>query len=212
MPITFSLLLNELRNSVHKRIAQTVVYLPHFISWILAAGIIVEIMSPTGGLVNQIVKLFGAEPIFFLGQPEMFKPILIITNVWKSFGWGTIIYMAALTGIDMNLYEAAAIDGAGRWKQTLHITLPGISSTIVLQLILSMDNIMNAGFDQVYNLMNGLVKSSGDIIDTYVYRMGMESAQFSISTAAGLFKSLVGGTLMIISYKLAHKATGYRPF
>ncbi len=211
VPIVFALLLNEIRNTLYKRVAQTVVYLPHFISWVLMSGIIIDFLS-SSGTMNHILGRFGIGPILFLVDNKWFKPILIITDIWKSFGWGTIIYMAALTGIDMNLYEAAAIDGAGRWKQTLHVTLPGILSTVVLQMTLSLGNVLNAGFDQVYNLLSPVTLESGDILDTLIYRLGMENANFGLSTAAGLFKSMVGAVFIVVSYKLAHKFTGYKVF
>lgn len=212
VPVTFSLLLNEIRRSSIKRTAQTIIYMPYFISWVLMAGIIVDILSPENGIVNRLLSLFGMEPVFFLGDNNWFKPVLVVTNVWKEFGWGTIIYMAALTGIDLNLYEAAAIDGAGRWKQTLHVTLPGIAPTIVLLTTLSLGNVLNAGFDQVYNLMSPITLESGDIIDTLIYRLGIKNAQFGIATAAGLFKSMISAFFIVTSYKLAYKFTGYRVF
>jgi putative aldouronate transport system permease protein len=188
------------------------VYLPYFISWVLIGGIIVDILSPGYGVVNQFLGLFGIEPIFFLGDNRWFPAVLVITNVWKEFGWGTIIYMAALTGVDPTLYEAAVVDGAGRWKQTLHITLPGIFTTVILMTTLSLGNILNAGFDQIFNLYSPIVYESGDIIDTLVYRLGIQGAQFSVATAAGLFKSTISCALIITSYKLAHKCAGYRIF
>ena len=212
VPVTFSLLLNEIRRSSIKRTAQTIIYMPYFISWVLMAGIIVDILSPENGIVNRLLGLFGVEPVFFLGDNNWFKPVLVVTNVWKEFGWGTIIYMAALTGIDLNLYEAAAIDGAGRWKQTLHVTLPGIAPTIVLLTTLSLGNVLNAGFDQVYNLMSPITLESGDIIDTLIYRLGIKNAQFGIATEAGLFKSMISAFFIVTSYKLAYKFTGYRVF
>ena len=211
VPVTFALLLNEIRNTFFKRVAQTIVYLPHFISWVLMSGIIIDFLA-SNGAVNQLLSQFGIDPILFLLDNKWFKKILIITDIWKSFGWGTIIYMAALTGIDMNLYEAAAIDGAGRWKQTLHITIPGIMSTVVLKMTLSLGDVLNAGFDQVYNLMSPVTMESGDILDTLIYRLGMQSANFGLSTAVGLFKSLVGAVFIVASYKLAHKFTGYKVF
>lgn len=212
VPVAFALLLNEVRNAPFKRVSQTIVYMPYFISWVLMSGIIIDILSPTNGIVNHILGFFGADPIFFLGSNKWFRPVLIITNIWKEFGWGTIIYMAALTGIDLNLYEAAAIDGAGRWKQTLHITLPGILPTVVLMLTLSLGNVLNAGFDQVFNLMSPVTMESGDIIDTLVYRLGMVNAKYGLSTAAGLFKSVISTFFIVLSYKLAYKFTGYRVF
>ena len=211
VPVTFALLLNEVRNTAYKRVAQTVVYLPHFISWVLMSGIIIDFLSATGAM-NQLLGLFGMEPVLFLLDNKLFKPVLIVTDIWKSFGWGTIIYMAALTGVDPNLYEAAAIDGAGRWKQTLHVTFPGILSTVVLKMTLSLGDVLNAGLDQVYNLMSPVTMQSGDILDTLIYRLGMENANFGLSTAVGLFKSLVGAVFIIVSYKLAHRFTGYKIF
>ena len=211
VPVTFALLLNEVRNTAYKRVAQTVVYLPHFISWVLMSGIIIDFLSATGAM-NQLLGLFGMEPVLFLLDNKLFKPVLIVTDIGKSFGWGTIIYMAALTGVDPNLYEAAAIDGAGRWKQTLHVTFPGILSTVVLKMTLSLGDVLNAGFDQVYNLMSPVTMQSGDILDTLIYRLGMENANFGLSTAVGLFKSLVGAVFIIVSYKLAHRFTGYKIF
>lgn len=211
VPIVFALLLNEIQNTFFKRVAQTIVYLPHFISWVLLSGIIIDFLAVNGAL-NSILGKFGMDPVLFLLDDHLFKPMLIITDVWAGFGWGTIIYMAALTGIDPNLYEAAAIDGAGRWKQTLHITLPGMMSTVVLQMTLSLGNVLNAGFDQVYNLMTPITLKSGDILDTLIYRLGMESANFGLSTAVGLFKSIVGAVFIVASYKLAHKFTGYKIF
>lgn len=187
-------------------------YLPYFISWVLMAGIIIDIFSPTGGIVNKALGFFGIEPIYFLGDNKWARFTIILTEIWKNTGWGTIIYMAALTGIDLNLYEAAIIDGAGRWKQMLHVTLPGILPTIVLVGTLSLANVLNAGFDQIYNLMNGVTMESLDIIDTLVYRLGLGNGQFSISTAAGLFKSVISSIFIILSYRLADKFTGYKIF
>lgn len=212
VPLALALLLNEIRVSWYKRFTQTIVYLPYFISWVLMAGIIIDIFSPTGGIVNKALGLFGIEPIYFLGDNKWSRFTIILTEIWKNTGWGTIIYMAALTGIDLNLYEAAIIDGAGRWKQMLHVTLPGILPTIVLVGTLSLANVLNAGFDQIYNLMNGVTMESLDIIDTLVYRLGLGNGQFSISTAAGLFKSVISSIFIILSYRLADKFTGYKIF
>lgn len=210
VPVTFALLLNEVRITAYKRMVQTIIYLPYFVSWVLMAGIIIDILSPTDGIVNEILVLFGAKPIFFLGNNKWFPSVLIGTNIWKDFGWGTIIYMAALAGVDPTLYEAAIVDGAGRWKQTMHVTLPCIASTIVLLLVLSLGSILNAGFDQIYNLISPVTMKSGDIIDTLVYRLGFKNAQFSLATAAGLFKSGISCVLIVISYKLAYRLTGYK--
>lgn len=212
VPVVFALLLNEVRIKWFKRITQTITYLPYFLSWIIVAGILTNILKTDGGLVNRIVEAFGHEPIFFLGSNDTFRGTLVVTDVWKNFGYNTIVYLAALTGIDPALYEAAAIDGAGRWKQTLHVTLPGISMFIVLMTILSIGNVLNAGFDQVFNLYNVSVYESGDIIDTLVYRLGIQQQQYSFSTAVGLFKSLVSFVLIAGSNKFADKFAGYRVF
>lgn len=212
VPVFYSLLLNEVRNRGAKRIIQTVIYLPNFISWIILAGIFKDILAPSDGIVNVILKNLGFEPIFFLGNRTTFPITMVVTDIWKSFGFGTVVYLSALTGIDPSLYEAAQIDGAGRWKQTLHITLPGIMSTIVLMSVLSMSNILNGGFDQIYNMYNPTVRATGDILDTFVYRLGIEQAQYSLSTAAGLFKSGVSFIFIVASYYLADKLAGYKIF
>jgi putative aldouronate transport system permease protein len=212
VPITFALLLNEIGRSWYKRTLQTIVYLPHFISWVLMAGIIIDILSPTSGIINEILKWFGFKPVFFLGSNGWFPIVMVLTDVWKEFGWGTILYLAAITGISPSLYEAAIIDGAGRWKQTLHITLPGIQTTIILLATLSLGNVLNAGFDQIYNLMSPITMQTGDIIDTFVYRLGIQNAQYSIATAAGLFKSVITCALIVVSYRLAFRYSGYKVF
>lgn len=212
VPVTFALLLNEIRVKWFKRVTQTITYLPYFLSWIILAGILTNILKTDGGLVNRIVEAFGHEPVFFLGSNDTFRWTLTVSDVWKNFGYNTIVYLAALTSIDPSLYEAAAIDGAGRWKQTIHITIPGISMFIVLMTILSIGNILNAGFDQVFNLYNVSVYESGDIIDTLVYRLGIQQQQYSFSTAVGLFKSVVSIILIAGSNKLADKFAGYRVF
>lgn len=210
VPLIVSLLLNEVRCRAFKRSVQTLIYMPYFLSWVVMASIIINILSPNHGLVNQFLELFGIEPIFFLGDKELFPGVIVTTHVWKEFGWNTIIFLSALSGIDPGLYEASAIDGAGRWKQMLHVTLPGIASTIILVATLNIGNILNAGFDQVYNLYSSLTMQTGDILDTFVYRVGMQQGQFGIATAAGLFKSVVSCFMLILSYKLAEKLTGYK--
>lgn len=211
VPVFFALLLNEVRLNVVKRTFQTLVYIPHFLSWVILAGVLMDLLS-NDGLVNQILAACGIGTINFLGDPRVFPWTLIISDIWKSFGFGTVVYLAALTSIDPGLYEAAIMDGANRWKQTLYITIPMIMPTVVLMTILSIGGILNAGFDQVYNLYSPIVFSSGDIIDTYVYRLGVEQAQYSVGTAVGLFKSVVSGALICISYYLADRFAGYRVF
>ena len=211
-PILVALLLNEVRAKVFKRTVQTVTYLPYFLSWVILAGIFTSILSPEGGMVNRFLGLFGIEPVFFMGDKNVFRQTLVVTDMWKNFGYNTIVYLAALTGIDPALYEAASIDGAGRWKQTWHITLPGIATFIALMTILSVGNVLNAGFDQVFNMYNVAVYETGDIIDTLVYRLGIKQQQYSFSTAVGLFKSVISFALIALSNFLAKRYAGYRVF
>ena len=209
--VVFALLLNECRNIVLKRIVQTSVYLPHFLSWVILAVMFSNLFSYTG-VVNQVAGLFGAEPTMFLVSNKWFRPIMILGDVWKEFGYNSIVYVAAMTGIDPTLYEAGSIDGAARMQTILHITLPGILPTIVLMATLNMGQVLNAGFDQILNLYSPLVYETGDIIDTYVYRVGLLGLQYSFGTAVGLFKSVISFALLVISYRLADKFAGYRIF
>lgn len=211
VPIIFALLLHEVRLKLFKSTVQTIVYLPHFMSWVVLGTMLTMIFS-YDGMVNNFLELLGMERIMFLASNTWFRPLLIITDTWKEFGYGTIIYLAALTAINPALYESAALDGANRWQQMLNITLPGIFPTIILLGTLSLGNVLNAGFDQVFNMYNPLVYETGDIIDTFVYRMGLINMQYSFATAIGLMKSVISFVLIIISYKLASKYAGYRIF
>lgn len=211
-PIVVSLLLNEVRISAFKRTIQTLVYLPHFLSWIILGGILIDILSPSQGIANKLLGLFGVDPIFFLGDNRWFRFTLVISDVWKELGFSTIVYLAALTSINPVLYEAGEIDGANRWRQTWHITLPGMLPIIVLLSTLSLGNILNAGFDQVFNLYSTPVYETGDIIDTYVFRIGILKAQYGIATAIGLFKSVISLLLISLSYFLAYRLVNYRIF
>lgn len=211
VPLIFALLLNEIRQLKFKKIVQTVVYLPHFLSWVILASILLEIFSYRG-VFNSLVSVFGVEPKIWFSEERYFRQLVIISDVWKEFGYNAVIYLAALTGVSQDLYEAAAIDGCGRLKAVWHITLPGISGTIVVLAVLGLGNVLNAGFDQVFNLYSPLVYSTGDILDTWVYRMGLLNVQFSLATAAGLFKSVISFVLIIISYVVAYKAADYRIF
>ncbi len=210
--IVFALLFNELRNRAYKRTVQTIVYFPHFLSWIILSTIFVDLLSPSTGIVNKLIYAFTGKTVFFLGDPGWFPVTMILLEVWKGFGFGTIIYLSAITGIDLSLYEAAAIDGAGRFKQTMHITLPGIQQTIILLAVLDLGNILNAGFDQVYNMYNSMVMETGDIIDTLVYRLGLEGGQYGPSTAVGLFKSVVSMVLISATYYIAYRKFDYQIF
>ncbi|EOS58474.1 ABC transporter permease [Paenibacillus barengoltzii] len=211
VPVIFALLLNEVAHTFIKRTFQTLVYLPNFLSWVIMAGIMIDILS-SEGIVNSFLGLFGVGPISFLGSPAIFPWTMIVTDIWKGFGFGTVVYLAALTSIDPGLYEAAVMDGARRWKQTLYITLPLLAPTIVLMSVLSLSNVLNAGFDQIFNLYSPAVYESGDIIDTYVYRLGIQQAQYSVGTAVGLFKSVVSCVMVALSYFLADRVAGYRIF
>jgi len=211
-PIVTALLLNEVRKEFFKRSIQTIIYLPHFLSWIILGGILIDILSPTSGIVNQVLGWVGIPPIYFLGDNNWFRYTLVITDTWKEFGFSTIVYLAALTSISPTLYEAAVVDGAGRWKQTLHVTLPGMASIIILIMTLSLGNVLNAGFDQVFNLYSPQVYETGEIIDTFVYRIGLIDAQFGVATAVGVFKSVVSLVFISISYYLAYRLANYRIF
>lgn len=202
-PIIFALLLNEIKTKWFKKLTQTASYLPYFISWIVMAGIIREMFS-ANGVVNQIVTTFGGEAQIWLSKKEYFRTILVGTDIWKGFGWGSIIYISALSGIDPQLYEAASLDGAGRIKKMLYITLPCLVPVITINLILSMGGVLNAGFDQIFNLVNPSVKSVADIIDTYVYELGIQKRDYSLSTAVGLFKSVIA-LIMVLGTNFAAK-------
>ncbi|MFD2328087.1 ABC transporter permease [Cohnella sp. GCM10020058] len=211
VPILFALLLNEVAKIWLKRVVQTVTYLPYFLSWVILGGIISDILA-SDGLVNQFLIWLHLEPVFFMGDNRIFPYMLVATDLWKSTGFNTIIYLAALTAINPSLYEAAVIDGANRWKQTLHVTLPGMMPIIVLLGTLSLGDILNAGFEQIFVLYNPVVFQSGDIIDTFNYRIGLLGAKYDIGTAIGLFKSCVSLVMVSVSYALASKFANYRIF
>lgn len=212
VPIAVALLLNELTRRRFKRVIQTIIYFPNFISWVVLAGILTDLLSPQHGIVNQLIKAFGGEAIFFLGDETWFPVTMILTDVWKNFGFGTVIYLASITSIDPGLYEAAAIDGASRWKQTWHITLPGMRMIIVLLLVMNLGNILSAGFEQIYNMYNTSVLETGDILDTLIYRTGLVAGQYGPATALGLFKSLVSTLLISAAYLFAYKVFDYEIF
>ena len=211
IPLTFALLLNEVRNMKYKRTVQTIVYLPHFLSWVILASILTNIFG-YDGIINKLAGVFGVEPQVLLAKPDFFRGLVIGSDVWKEFGYNAVIYLAALTSINPTVYEAAAIDGASRWQQTRYITLPSLSNTIVLLTVLALGNVLNAGFDQIFNMYNPLVYSTSDIIDTWVYRIGLTKMQFSLATAAGLFKSLVSFVLITGSYFFAYRFADYTIF
>jgi putative aldouronate transport system permease protein len=212
VPVTFALLLNEARSRLFKRSVQTIIYFPHFLSWIILSGILIDILSPSSGIVNEALGLLGIPPVYFLGDAHWFPFTMVISDTWKEFGYGTIVYLAALAGINPSLYEAAAMDGAGRLRQTISVTLPGLLPMIVLMSVLSLGNVLNAGFDQIYNLYSPQVYQTGDIIDTLVFRIGVENANYGVATAVGLFKSVVSFVMIGASYLLAYRLTNYRIF
>ncbi|NQX69727.1 sugar ABC transporter permease [Paenibacillus alba] len=205
LPIILALLLNEVRTGFVKRMTQTLTYLPHFLSWVVIAGIFVDILSPSTGIINVMLKVFGLSPISFLGDDSYFKSVLVASTAWKETGWSAIIYLAALTSIDPDLYAASSVDGAGKLRQTWHITLPGISSTIVFIIILRVSTLLGSDTEQVLLLYNPLVYSVGDVIGTYVYREGIQNGSYSYTTAVGLFVSVIGFTLMVTANKISRK-------
>lgn len=211
VPLVFAILLNELCIQKLYRPIQTIVYLPYFLSWVILAKIVLNIFGYVGP-INALIKLFGGESVNFFGTASMFRPLVIGTDIWKNFGYNAIIYLATMLGIAPELYEAAAVDGAGRFKRIWHITLPGIKMTVALLAILSLGNVLNAGFDQIFNLYNPLVYSTGDILDTWVYRAGLINLQFSLATAVGLLKSVVSLVLITLGYWMADKFAGYKLF
>jgi len=209
--VVFSLLLNEIRNTFFKRFFQTIVYIPHFISWVIFAGIIRTLLA-SNGMVNNAITAIGFDPVMFLTRPSTFPWTMIWTDIWKGFGFGTVVYLAAITSIDPELYESAVLDGAGRLKQAIYITLPMLGPIIVLMLTLALGNIFSAGFDQIFNLYQPVVYSTGDIIDTYLFRLGLIQGNFSAGMAVGLFRSVISLVLMVASLYTAFKLAGYKIF
>ncbi|MYA23054.1 MAG: sugar ABC transporter permease [Gemmatimonadetes bacterium] len=205
-PIALALMLNEIRVSWYKRTVQTVTYIPYFLSWVILGGIFLMIFSQSGP-ANQISQLFGVSPIEFLTNDFWFIVVVIVTGIWQAAGYGAVIYLAALAGISPDLYEAAIVDGAGRWKQTLHITIPGLVPTIITLFILNLGHVLNAGFDQIYNMYNPMVYDAADIIDTYVLRR-IVLMDFGLATGAGLFKSVVGLLMVVLANSLARRLSG----
>lgn len=206
-PIILALLLNELRLKVFKRSIQTIIYIPHFISWVTISGIIFALLSGDG-LINRILSEFGVGRINFLSEPAYFRPLLVLSNIWKEAGWGTIIFLAAMSGISPELYEAAKVDGAGRWRQTISVTLPCLAPIISILLILNVGYLMTGGFDQIFNLYNPMVYEVGDVIDTYMYRIGLMEGRFSIATAVGFFLNIINFMLLLTANVVSKKISG----
>ncbi|MFD0868454.1 MULTISPECIES: ABC transporter permease [Paenibacillus] len=204
-PIILSLLLNELRSVLYKRLVQTIIYIPHFLSWVIIAGLTFLMLSESEGLINKLMAAMGMKTVSFLTEPNYFWTMLTAQSMWKEAGWGTIIFLAAIAGVDPQLYEAAVMDGANRFRQMWHITLPAIRNVVVILFILRLGSIMDTGFEQVYLMMNGAVSHVADVFDTYVYRTGIKQGEFSYSTAIGLFKSVVGVILVVLANKMAKR-------
>ncbi|GIN71037.1 putative multiple-sugar transport system permease YteP [Bacillus sp. J14TS2] len=206
-PITIiiALLLNEVRKEMFKRFVQTMVYVPHFLSWVVVVGISYILLTTEGGIINELISWVGGDKIPFLMSQDWFRPLIIIQMIWKDAGWGTIIFLAALAGVNSQLYEAARIDGANRWRLLWHITLPSIRSVIVILLILRLGNFLDLGFEQIFLMLNAMNREVGEVFDTYVYQVGIRQGQFSYSAAVGLFKSIVGFILVIGANSLAKK-------
>lgn len=198
-PILLAILINEVRRLWFKKTIQTISYLPHFMSWVVLASIMFEVFSPQRGIINYFLKLLGHEPIFFLVSKVYFVPILILSGIWQGVGYGSILFLAAISAIDPNLYEAAYMDGANRFQNAVYITIPALRPIIVILFILSLKNILDAGFDQIFNLYSPLVYEVADVLDTYVYRVGLLEFQYGFATAVGLFKNLVGLLLIIFT-------------
>lgn len=208
LAIVVALMLNEVRSVWFKKTAQTVVYLPHFISWVIVAGIFTSILSPSSGLVNIIITALGGNPVSFMMSNAWFRKILVFSDGWKETGYSAVVYIAAIAGVDQQLYEAAKVDGAGRLRMIWSITLPGIATTIVLLLILRLGSILEAGTEQILAMYNPTVYQSGDVIGTYVYRMGLGQQQYSMTTAVGLFNSVAGFILVVSGNFLSKKISG----
>lgn len=207
-PILLALLLNEIRKMAFKRTIQTIVYLPHFLSWVIVGGLVLNFLSPHSGLLNSVIQELGGKPIYFMMDPKYFRTIVVTSGIWKDVGWGTIIYLAAMASIDKQLYEAAEVDGAGRFRQAVNITLPALLPTIMVLLLLQISGILDLGFEQIYILLNPMVTNVGDVFDTFIYRVGLVGGQFSYTTAIGLFKSIVSFILIVGANKLSKKLTG----
>jgi putative aldouronate transport system permease protein len=206
-PIILALMLNQLMHKRFKKFVQTVIYAPHFISTVVIAGMLFLFLSPDTGMINKLIGLFGGEPVFFMGDPDWFRPVYVLSEIWQNTGWGTIIYLAALTTISPELHESAVVDGANKFQRILHIDIPGIMPTAVILLILSTGNIMSLGFEKVYLLQTPLNLPSSEIISTYVYKTGLVGAQYSFSTAVGLFNSIINFVILITVNQIAKKAS-----
>lgn len=209
-PIILALLLNEIKRMRFKKAVQTISYLPHFISWVVLGGLFVQFLSPSVGPINSFIKILGGDPIFFLADPKWFRTVLVLTSIWKGVGWGSIIYLASLSGINPELYEAAEVDGANRFKQMIYITLPGITPVITIMLIFATGGLIHDNFDQIYNLLvSPTVYKVGDVLSTYTYRMGLVNMEYSFSTAVGLFTNVISFILILLTNTIAKRINEY---
>lgn len=210
VPVLFAILLNEIWSNKFKKVVQTVSYLPHFISWVIAAGIVTSILSPSTGIINMFLKnVLGKEPIHFLAESKYFRPVIVMSGIWKGFGMNAVYYLAALSSIDLQLYEASRIDGAGKLRQIWHITLPGIRNIAIVLLVLQVGSLVTIGFEQIFLLYNPLVYEVGDVISTYTYRLGIEQTRFSLTSAIGLTQSIVNFILVYSTNRLARTFAGW---
>ena len=209
LAIAFAILLNEIKVKLLKKGVQTIVYLPHFLSWVVLAAVFVNLFN-LDGTVNQVLASIGLQKINFLGDNSVFRKFIIGTDVWKEFGYSSVVYLAAITGIDPGLHEAAAIDGASWWKRVWHVTLPGMLPIILLMTAMNLTNVLSAGFDQVYNLYSQIVYESGDVLDTYIYRIGLVGRQYSFGAAVGLCRSVVAAILLVSANRITGRFTGQR--
>lgn len=208
LPIMLAFMFNEIKSAGYRKLLQSVIYIPHFLSWVVIAGIFISMLSSPNGVVNQIMTFFGRDPVSYMTSTKHIRWILVISEIWRSIGWDSILYIAAINSIAPELYDAATVDGANRFQQAVSITLPSILPTIITVFILNLGFFMNAGFDQVFNMMNDAVINTVDIIDTYVYRVGLTKGNFSLGTAAGLFKGVIGIILIMGTDRISRKVSG----
>ena len=207
-PIVFALLANELASKPFKRLSQTVSYLPHFVSWVVVYGIMYQLLSPLHGMLNKLVVLFGADAVHFMGRADLFRPLVVVLEIWKNMGWGAILYFAALTTIDSDLYEAAYIDGSSRLRMVFSVTLPGLLSVIMLLLIFRISRLFLVEFERIFVFANPLNYGVSDVLAVYIYRLGLEQAQYSLTAAIGLVQSVIAFCLLFAAHKIARKLTG----
>ncbi|WP_286161582.1 ABC transporter permease subunit [Sinorhizobium sp. NFACC03] len=208
VPIITALLLNEIRGGAFRKFIQSAIYLPHFLSWVVIAGVFIAVLSPSDGAVNDIIGFFGIQPVSFMTDTGSIRWVLVFSEIWRSAGWDSLLYLAAIIAIDQELYDAAEIDGANRWQKIRYVTIPGIVPTIATLFILNAGMFLNADLNQVINFSNDVVRSKIDIIDTYVYRIGLQTGEYSLATAAGLFKAVLGMLMIVAAHLLSKRLTG----